>query len=472
MFRQEALEKLSSPDELDQMLVIVGRKGWISLATGGVLCFILLLWSFFGAIPMTVDGVGILISPGYVKPIQAQTSGAILELRVRPGMKIKAGDIMAVISVPNTQQQLQQARSHKSELERVNSQTIALDSTRIDLELESLNMQARLLSEEIQKAHLLGEELVAQTQRYNATQKQNLEKTKTLSKELAQSFEERYVAATKLKKDGLASEQMVLSARTSLVENKRKLADLDVQMQQLGLSEIRAQQTQLDTQNNLADMRMQLLDLKIRRKKLQQEKLRSSYTLESQVRQASDTENNLALQLDEAMYIRSPYSGKMVEVSVSYGQFVQPMTQMGMIELDGDDKNLRGLAYFPVKDGKKIQQGMALQLTPTIVERERFGSIRSKVLRVSDYPISRAAAATILGSSEMAHALTGSAPVIEVEAELLKDPSKPSGYDWSSRGPKLELTPGTTIQCRVTVERRSPISYVLPIMRNLLAGEE
>ena len=472
MFRKEALEKLSSPDELDQMLVIVGRKGWIALAAGGGLSVVLLLWAIVGAVPVTVDGMGVLISPGYVKPIQSKTHGMVAELRVRPGTVVKEGDILAVLSVPETRQQLAQARSVRTEVVRVNEETLKLDTSRVDLQVESIKVQSKLVRKEIKKAERLRRKLVRQTRVYNSTQKKNLERTRTLSKELNESLKKRYGAAEKLRKDGLASEQMVLIARTNLIENKRKLADLAVRLEELRLSEIRSRQSELATQNRIADLRLKLLDLQINRKKLEQDKLRSAYALESEVRLVSDKESNLALQLDEAMYIRSPYSGRVIEVSVSFGQYIQPTHQIAVVELDADDKKLKGLVYFPVKDGKKIGNGMIMQITPSIVERERYGSMQSTVVRVSEYPISRAAAATILGSAEFALAITGSTPVIEVEAELLKDPDTKSGYAWSSKGPDLKLTPGTTITCRVTVERRSPISYVLPVLRTLFAGKD
>jgi HlyD family secretion protein len=54
----------------------------------------------------------------------------------------------------------------------------------------------------------------------------------------------------------------------------------------------------------------------------------------------------------------------------------------------------------------------------------------------------------------------------EAIAQLKIDPKTFSGYKWSSsNGPKLTISTGTTTTVRVTVEERSPITFVLPILK-------
>ncbi len=55
---------------------------------------------------------------------------------------------------------------------------------------------------------------------------------------------------------------------------------------------------------------------------------------------------------------------------------------------------------------------------------------------------------------------------IEAIAQLQLNSETFSGYKWSSsQGPELAISPGTTTTVRVTVEERSPITFVLPILR-------
>ena len=63
---------------------------------------------------------------------------------------------------------------------------------------------------------------------------------------------------------------------------------------------------------------------------------------------------------------------------------------------------------------------------------------------------------------------TKSDPLIEVSTTLQRDPNTHSGYDWGGgAGPKITLSAGTTTSVRVLVEERQPISYVIPILRDL-----
>ena len=55
---------------------------------------------------------------------------------------------------------------------------------------------------------------------------------------------------------------------------------------------------------------------------------------------------------------------------------------------------------------------------------------------------------------------------IEAIAELKVESKTFSGYKWSSsEGPQLKISPGTTTTVRVTVEERSPMTFILPILR-------
>ncbi|NEP45898.1 MAG: NHLP bacteriocin system secretion protein, partial [Okeania sp. SIO2H7] len=66
IFRKESLERLSSPERLDQLMQVVTLKDWLPLATLGSLVILGLLWSIFGKIPITISGKGVLIRPRQV----------------------------------------------------------------------------------------------------------------------------------------------------------------------------------------------------------------------------------------------------------------------------------------------------------------------------------------------------------------------------------------------------------------------
>jgi hypothetical protein len=58
IFRQAALDRLSSPEQLDERLTLVSPRSWLALAGLGALLAGLLAWSVFGRIAITVEGRG------------------------------------------------------------------------------------------------------------------------------------------------------------------------------------------------------------------------------------------------------------------------------------------------------------------------------------------------------------------------------------------------------------------------------
>ncbi|MEM6716956.1 MAG: hypothetical protein AAF622_17970 [Cyanobacteria bacterium P01_C01_bin.147] len=61
LFRKESLERLSSPERLDELMTIVNLKTWLPLGTIGVLLGLGLIWSLVGRIPVTTSGRGHLV---------------------------------------------------------------------------------------------------------------------------------------------------------------------------------------------------------------------------------------------------------------------------------------------------------------------------------------------------------------------------------------------------------------------------
>lgn len=85
MFRKVALERLSSPEQLDQLLQVTSPKAWIALiALGGVL-LAAVLWGILGTVSTTVEGQGVLIRPEGVKSVVASRTGVVSNVLVRPG---------------------------------------------------------------------------------------------------------------------------------------------------------------------------------------------------------------------------------------------------------------------------------------------------------------------------------------------------------------------------------------------------
>lgn len=72
-------------------------------------------------------------------------------------------------------------------------------------------------------------------------------------------------------------------------------------------------------------------------------------------------------QLQRDGKIRSDYTGRAAEGMAAVG-----------LEADSPGGELESVSYFPVRDGKKIQAKMQVQIIPDTMERERYGGILGK----------------------------------------------------------------------------------------------
>jgi HlyD family secretion protein len=60
-------------------------------------------------------------------------------------------------------------------------------------------------------------------------------------------------------------------------------------------------------------------------------------------------------------------------------------------------------------------------------------------------------------------------PLIQVDVDLIRDPSTPTGYRWSSsHGPNLKISSGTLAAGDIVVKSDRPISLVIPTLRESL----
>ena len=100
IFRSAALERLRSPEQLDQLLQVTSPRGWLALLTLGFLILLTLLWGIGGRIPEKVAGKGILLRGGRLGRISATSSGQLSQLSLTAGAAVRKGDPVARIVSP------------------------------------------------------------------------------------------------------------------------------------------------------------------------------------------------------------------------------------------------------------------------------------------------------------------------------------------------------------------------------------
>ena len=221
------------------------------------------------------------------------------------------------------------------------------------------------------------------------------------------------------------------------------ISDIEWLEKKQSLSQLVYEQTQSNS-----DRQQQIINLRSEISALNQEKISSSI-------------------------VKAPYAGCITDRYIQLGELMQPGRNLFELNREGfNDKNkLESLAYFQTKDGKRLSIGQSVRISPTNTKQNRHGAIEGEIISINTLPISKDAVVNRLGKKESlfkAISTNDQGPLIEISTSLRKNQDTPSGYDWGgSKGPNIRLTAGTTTVVRVLVEQRRPISYVIPILRDL-----
>ena len=472
IFRQESLDRLQSPEDLGQLLLVVNRKSYVAIAALGLLVAAGLAWSLFGSIPITVDGFGVLVNPGNIKGLQSPAGGQIAELRVRAGQKVQKGQVLAVFNQVGLEQQLIQERARLAEVLRQNAAETQMDEQHAELERKAIDNQRELVLTEIRKSNELAQRVRQETRKYTDRQRENLESTRKMTSNLAAGLRKRQDALHQLRREGLSADDVVLQSESDVMANELRKANLDVQAQELALKDLEHEQTELQRQGRQADLELKLLELKMQEQRLDQELLHNRWMRELKEKELRRSIDQEELQFKRQREVTAEYDGIILELVVSAGQVISPGQRLGTIDLQSESAALANVSYFAVKDGKQIQVNDRIDVTPANVQRERYGSIIGRVTHVSPYPVTAEGAVNVVGNSDLAGALLKQGGAIEIEAELERDPKTTSGFRWTSQGPPMTFSSGTTATVRVTIEQRRPITYLLPLLRTWVFGEK
>ena len=426
LFREKAISKMTSPDNLDRLMRVVRPKDWIPLATIGGLLAVGCAWAVAGNISTKIAGRGVLLGPRRVVSVQALGGGRLDVLNVRPGDAVKKGDLLARVDQSEVRRRTQDDRQLLLILE-VHDKTKSASQD----QQNSLQKQQDELERNFLKA-----------------QRQSLERSLADTQALSESLQRRYQSMQELRKAGLmaAIAPDVIQSEQAWRDNQAKILDYKARLDQ-----IEAQAKQLETRFST----------------LQRENLEATTARQTQMTELRARIGQGELQVSRSGDVISDYSGRVVEVFSAAGQVLPAGGALLALETQDADGPLVGHLYFPVSEGRKIEPGMSIQITPENVERERFGGILGKVTAVSALPVTREGVLRTVGNAELVHEIMGDEGAsVEVTAALDADPSMFSAYRWSSsRGPDIKISSGLTVQGRVTIEGRAPATYLIPLLR-------
>jgi len=141
VFRQAAVDRLSSPERLDTLNRVTTPKGWIALTAVGLLIALAVVWSFTGSQSVKISGEGVVVRPGGIVSVGSTVEGQVTDVRIRLNDRVKRGDVIARVSQPEAMDELLRLRSQK---EAVGAAADPAKTAELD---ESISLLEQLIDE-------------------------------------------------------------------------------------------------------------------------------------------------------------------------------------------------------------------------------------------------------------------------------------------------------------------------------------
>lgn len=411
LFRPEALERLAAPEQLDRAIVVAGPSAWVALVGLGCILAAALIWGVAGTIATRVPAQGILITVGgRVADALTPAEGVLRPAEgVIVGSVVQAGQVIAVLELPQSDRRRQDAREAATEWEaELTRRAAALDRAR---QAREVNRASRLVA--------LEEQLRAAQDRVQALTvmlrgQEVLARSGNTTEDRYQNLRERHAAA-----------------RQAMADARAGIAALDSE-------ELAAQAA---AERELAELAQRVAEA--RRIAAQQD-----------------------LALEESRTVIAPVGGRLLEWKASLGARVGPGVTVASIETGG--RGLEALLFVAPDRGKQVQPGMAVLIEPGGFRREEWGTLVGTVTVVSDYPVTRLGMLSVIQNDKLVEQFSQGGAPFAVHVALRPDSGNPTGYAWSAgEGPAGALSSGMPANGHIAVRQQRPISLVLPFLRRV-----
>ena len=414
IFRERAVDSASSPESINRVAPIASARLWVLLAGAGAVVATFTAWGFFGSIPLTVRGTGILIEGSMVVAAEAPADGRIGDLLAKPGDRVEQGQVLAVVANPLLEAQRIDAQNAAARLRKQDANMTAAEDVASAAFTASMNVRDSECRRRIDRAAAI-----------------------------ALDFSKAVEVKRDLVRQGLLAESELLTIANATLEIERSLSDARSE-----LLRIQADRTEAS----------------IRR---QQDRQRR----ENGISDADALVGQLAARMSAERNVIAPRPGKLVQLTRSPGDVVHKGNTVAIIS-DAGDGRLRCYAFFPLTEGKRVQKDMHAHVEPSIADRERFGVISSVVRDVEPVVGTRDSFLRIMNSPEVAQDIERRyGGTVSAVIDLEVDAASPTGLRWTGGvGYPKQLTPGTLCDVDVVTEDVAPISLLVPWLKQAFGG--
>ena len=395
LFREEALSYYLQAEEGRGLVKVSPPWTWTLLCILLTAVGVAFLASILLHVEVTGRGRGIVHPTRGVRMLVSQSGGTVGLIGVCSGQAVKAGNVLLRIDAPNIQGQLLEAERQ-------------VESVRSDYQAISTRQDAAY-AEQFQRL----KSRIVQCQEQMDSRRQSIQITERLLK-----------AKLTLQQDGLVSEIEVDDAREALAQNQRQLSAAQQALDQ-------AKQEQASLVGRQQD-------------ELWQHK---------QVVQNAETKREALEFVQGQTVMQAPEDGVVEALLVKPGEVVQP--GQSLCKLIPQGASLQVVSFLAEKDRAFVNPGDEVHLELEQLPYAEYGTLRGKVVRVSD---DLASPFEIREASGEDSKLEG--PSFRVELEITNAEAIDSA--------KAKLRTGMLLNVRYTLRQQRLITSVVSPLRRWL----
>lgn len=415
LFRDKALQNLSSPEQLDMAVTLIPSAGWLGLLALGLLTIVIVLWGFMGSLTYPQYGTGVLIRGERIHGIYSRGAGTVAAMNVTVGDYVEYGQIIGRIDMPQV----------------IN-------------DIAELKNKIKILQKEYEDVRELDEKYLGLIAKYYDSQTESSKKQEEELKQISHWYEKFLTNAEEVKKQGIISDY-------SLHQHKKDYTSI---------------------MNNLSDMRNNQLNYDAQKQNTDFNQRKDHFSrMENISQQIYNAQLKVDALISQSMII-SYSSGYVQEVLSFQGDMIKENERVANLT-EKSDQPLKAVLYFSTVDGKAISYGMEAQITPTFLQAEDFGAIKGLVMSTSPYPTSQEEIDETFLNPSLTNAVlnvAGGSPY-KIEIGLQTSPDAASGFQWTtSKGPSFAIKEGTLVSGAIITRSEKPINLVVQMFRRYFLG--
>jgi NHLM bacteriocin system secretion protein len=416
IFRNAALERLNSPEQLDQRIGLIPPAMRLLAASMAVIIVAALVWAVFGSVPTRSRGIGVLLANRTGNfAVSAVSPGLVLEMFVKPGDRVMAGANIASIEQKLLSAQIVNAMAQVERLEGNLAKLKAANAAQIRQSEETASRQQSAIDGQ----------MAANDVRYDRL------------RQLVAGYEGLRAKGMIPQSELLARQEQYDQTGLELANGRAKKVEIEAATQK--------------KRDDLADIERQKQE-EIDLKKAEVDELR--------------------VQMMVGSIVTSAIGGEILEVRVGRGDVLTAGAVLATIGPGGEAGGDQMLVVLEGERRKRVTVGMAARVVPDGTKKEEYGSMQGRVVAVSEGEVSNEHVEQILQNAQLTKRLIGDGSGLLARVELVPSKTNPSGFAWwTGAGPPYRITPGTVANIDIIIDQVRPISLVIPALRKLLSIE-